>query len=201
MTDTKAPERIWAFEDYPSRRAEPRSGWWIDEQSECPEGSPGYIRADLHDALAKQRDKLAAEIERLTAHAESGWAQSRYWMDRYHVAADERDAALAREAAVIEVAGNTAAERCAACGASDISSLVREYIRRLTPIDAQAALDKLIADARSDGIKDTMELLRRQINSMRLNVGAWLISDVPEAINDTLDDILALINEPQEGDK
>ncbi len=40
-----APERIWAFEDEPG--GIPKSGIWIDEQSECPEGSLEYVRADL----------------------------------------------------------------------------------------------------------------------------------------------------------
>lgn len=43
----EAPKRIWAFEHYPGQGAVPRSGTWCDEQSECPEGSPEYVRADL----------------------------------------------------------------------------------------------------------------------------------------------------------
>jgi len=40
-----APERIWAFEN--DDGGIPRAGYWIDEQSETPEGTPEYVRADL----------------------------------------------------------------------------------------------------------------------------------------------------------
>lgn len=60
MTD--APERIWAFEDYPGSGAVPRGGMWCDEQSECPEGTPTYIRADLIEALEAENQKLRAAL-------------------------------------------------------------------------------------------------------------------------------------------
>lgn len=61
MTD--APKRIWAFEDYPGSGAVPRGGVWCDEQSECPEGTPAYIRADLVEALEAENHRLREATE------------------------------------------------------------------------------------------------------------------------------------------
>ena len=47
QNDTEMPERIWAFEDDLGQGAVPRGGMWCDEQSECPKGSPEYVRAVL----------------------------------------------------------------------------------------------------------------------------------------------------------
>lgn len=58
-----APERIWAFEDYPGSGAVPRGGMWCDEQSECPEGTPAYIRADLAEALASFARHFAEALD------------------------------------------------------------------------------------------------------------------------------------------
>jgi hypothetical protein len=56
------PRRIWVFED--DGGGIPRSGIWIDEQSECPDGSPEYIRADIAAAMvAAERDALFAALD------------------------------------------------------------------------------------------------------------------------------------------
>ena len=47
-----APKVIWAFEDFPGEGGNPRAGSWIDEPSECPDGSPRYIRADAPELVA-----------------------------------------------------------------------------------------------------------------------------------------------------
>lgn len=64
LTDeaVRAPHRIWTFEY--SNGAIPRSGDWIDEQSECPDGSPEYILA-TPAALAASPEvaKLIREAE------------------------------------------------------------------------------------------------------------------------------------------
>ena len=58
-----APERIWAaggWEDDPNRWT---SGLW--DLEEDGGGDVQYVRADLHTALLADRDRLAAEVERL----------------------------------------------------------------------------------------------------------------------------------------
>lgn len=65
MTD--APEHIWAFEDYPGSGAVPRGGMWCDEQSECPEGTPAYVRADLVEALEAENQRLREALHKIEA--------------------------------------------------------------------------------------------------------------------------------------
>lgn len=52
---TTPPKRIWTMENYDGNV--PRSGDWIDEQSECPDGSPEYV--------------LSSEVAALIAEAEA----------------------------------------------------------------------------------------------------------------------------------
>ena len=61
----KMPDPFWAFED--EGGGVPRSGFWIDEQSECPEGSPEYARVSP-DTIPLPR----AEVEALMEAAEAG---------------------------------------------------------------------------------------------------------------------------------
>ena len=66
MTDTKAPERIWA-DDVEGRSWE--YGYVHDLQVE-------YIRKDLYDALANERDELQAEVENLRVAARMARART-----------------------------------------------------------------------------------------------------------------------------
>lgn len=60
MTDAKEPERIWA---YSWTGKEGRQGQWDYIDTSHYYGNVfEYIRADLYDALAKERDELAAEV-------------------------------------------------------------------------------------------------------------------------------------------
>ena len=89
-----APGRIWAFEY--SYGVAPRSGDWIDEQSECPEGSPSYIletpealaaspvvQAMLREARAEGMEWAAGIAAETAADAKkepgAGWA-SHSWL-------------------------------------------------------------------------------------------------------------------------
>ena len=69
MTDVKAPERIWVTGEYriwPTFRSFTASD--LDHSND--DGTcdyPEYVRADLYDALAKERDELRADIVRYRA--------------------------------------------------------------------------------------------------------------------------------------
>lgn len=53
---TKAPERIWADAEIGD------GGFWACDADEYEQGdSSAYIRKDLYDALAKERDELVAD--------------------------------------------------------------------------------------------------------------------------------------------
>ena len=58
MADVKAPERIWAA------AAKHGYGEWQDVTDGLPRPVE-YVRADLYDALAKERDELQAEVDKL----------------------------------------------------------------------------------------------------------------------------------------
>ncbi len=94
-------------------------------------------KADAWDAISVKN----AEIARITAERDRQYDENVHRIAEQAKAEAERDAALAQVADAFEAAGKEAAIRCAACGASNIGSLVREYIKRLTPADAIAARD------------------------------------------------------------
>lgn len=82
-TDAQMPERIWAFED--GEGAIPRGGYWCDEQSESPDGSPCYVRADLcasgqvlalMEAADRDADRCAGQIAELEAALEKARAEA-----------------------------------------------------------------------------------------------------------------------------
>lgn len=128
MADTKAPERIWADQDNLTWvEADPTERMKSDEVE--------YIRRDLHDALATQRDTASHN--------------ARHYADLCVTAEAERDAALAREAVVIEQT-----KRALAMGEAG-------YSVRLTPFDAQAALDSLLTEAEQRGYANAMEAERK----------------------------------------
>ncbi|WP_313349119.1 hypothetical protein [Paracoccus sp. (in: a-proteobacteria)] len=160
------------------------------------DSTPRYIRADLHDAPTKQRDELAAEVDQM-AHVAGGWKFMACQMEAErdaalakagamrevaaseHAKAEalrvERDAALAREAAAVEtVAGE--ASHWVSLGENPAE--LPELLRAMHRTDAQAALDKLIADARADETRACARICTR---------------------GDDTAAILARINEPQEG--
>lgn len=106
MTDAKSPERIWAV------FLEHEAGGLPSVHASCSKTKgTAYVRSDIYDALAKERDELRAEVDRLASHAANGWAQYKHWIERYRIAADERDAALARA-----TAAEADAERLAEAG-------------------------------------------------------------------------------------
>ena len=72
-TDAQKPDRIWAFEGYPGQGAVPRSGAWCDEQSECPDGSPCYVRADLRALKGGDATPAAQEAEPVEGELDEAW--------------------------------------------------------------------------------------------------------------------------------
>lgn len=139
MADAKAPERIWAWDD--KTPTERDKGW---SACDAGTGSTEYVRKDLHDALAKERDGLATEVERLTA---------------------ERDHALAQAAAAAMEMRDRAANSVEGWSLYTVEgdpfeALAAEEIRNL-PIDpdAQQALNQLLAKAREDAIREAAHLI------------------------------------------
>ena len=98
---------------------------------------------------------LRAEVERLASHAANGWAQYNHWIERYRIAADERDAALARANAATEMRERAAEAYEDGFPEWDTFSAAATAIRAL-PIDpdAQKALDKMLVKARGDAIRE-----------------------------------------------
>lgn len=108
-------------------------------------------KANLAAHIVKQEADLAAdraEIERLTKERDSYFnagtremKRAAEALTRAEKAEAERDEARAQVAMAFVAAADKASERCAACGAREIAGLVREHIVRLTPADAQSALE------------------------------------------------------------
>ena len=86
MTD--APHRIWTFEY--SDGAIPRSGDWVDEQSECPDGSPAYILA-TPAALAASPEVAALIREAEARGMERAAARARAYASNYERSIDGRN--------------------------------------------------------------------------------------------------------------
>lgn len=248
MTDMKAPERISLLPD---------DGWsWCEGAPLLEPDRIEYVHADIHDATTKQRDELAAEVERLTAAHNTVCGALAVAIKRATQACAERDAALkeqdrlakaweakhdyqvkqsknhaeyfdksqrrmqelvAERDAALARAGAKAAdmrERAAhvldgydvydqrlccnghmcGCQGSTVHQMLQHFIRAL-PIDpdGQAVLDKLIADARADGIREALKAVS--------DLPSGKTDDVQEAHEQAYRAILALINEPQEGGK
>jgi hypothetical protein len=81
MSKPELPRRIWVFEDEVG--GIPRSGIWIDEQSECPDGSPEYTRADIAAAMvAAEREACAALVERIVAEAKKSMTPAQILLSR-----------------------------------------------------------------------------------------------------------------------
>lgn len=66
---TESPKRIWTeSEPYDFEGYSPCWVWHGDEAVEETEGLTAYVRADIHEALLAERDRLAREV----AEARSG---------------------------------------------------------------------------------------------------------------------------------
>lgn len=95
MTDSTAPERIWATwkEDFGAVQI----GTWADTVRFEPLGAE-YVRADIYAALLAERDAAVAQNDRL-------WAANKNLVAEQDKAEDERDA-LAAQLAMARVAGD-----------------------------------------------------------------------------------------------
>lgn len=115
--------------------------WWKNMKSSVkPVGDDAveYIRKDLHDALTKQRDELAAEVKRLTKIG-----QDQTW--KIAEAAYERDQALAQAAArEIAMRDRAAVLMASKYGKENISTIP------LSP-DGQQSLNAALAKAWDEG--------------------------------------------------
>lgn len=179
------------------------------------EGNPDYgltdddMRKAIKAALNEAPDQQA-EIARLSAQRVRLSEQYTTACRIIEKMATKRDQAQARAAAATMEMRERAASVTVDLGPRydgrpvhyHIPENVKSVIRAL-PIDpdAQKALDQMLAKAREDAIREALETFRAQIESMRQNVGDWSISEVPEAVNDTLDDILALLNDGEDDGK
>ena len=94
MTDTAELERLAAHYD---ERVSQHDG--LRRLMPNIRSERGRETRDIHETTAgviREVIALRAEAERLASHAANGWAQYNHWIERYRIAADERDAALAR---------------------------------------------------------------------------------------------------------
>lgn len=218
MDDVKAPERIWAT-------GGARNGSWTDTAParDWDAHAVEYVCADAMNALTKERDEAEAELLHYRTkwlaqlkranQAEAEIARLTAERDILKNWQDHNANEVPRLKMQIEAMqkGRDQALACAAAAAMEmreaaagVTMLVGDHQRiRALPIDpdAQKALDRLLAKAREDALREALETFRAQIESMRQNVGDWSISEVPEAVNDTLDDILALLNEGEDDGK
>ena len=85
------------------------------------------------------------------------WADGKQWNRRAPVDYAALPEVQAMIAGAYEAAANEGAGRAAACGVSEISGLVRLHIRALTPADAIAARDAMIAAER-----EAVDMVRAQ---------------------------------------
>jgi hypothetical protein len=132
-TPAAMPARIWVFEDEPG--GVPLCGFWIDEQSECPEGSPEYIRADvaasavlpfIDDAkqAAAERDALRAELAALQARVAESYARGMN---------DAANIAESPSTKIFKRGWGTAEDAAAISAAVSVASAIRAALAKDTP--------------------------------------------------------------------
>ena len=113
----------------------------------CPENDGAYQAemAALHrDGVEHRVHKARAEIERLTKERDEARAEHRFKLGLLDRAMTERDEARAQVVGAFEAAASVAwADR-------ESGLTVNTKIRALTPDDAQAALQSMLADAERD---------------------------------------------------
>ena len=124
------PAQIWAFED--DDGGVPRAGYWIDEQSETPEGSPQFTRTDLSQA------SVAAALE-----AAAGWHDAE--IVRLKAQIDENNKYLQSLGKSTNSRSNDLCEN--AIGRHKISA---ERIRALITPDQRTALQAAIDAAKAE---------------------------------------------------
>lgn len=176
MTSTdKAPERIWAW-TWPQYI---NLGQWSGRESAS---TTEYVRADLYEAaqaeierLTVERDEARAERSKMKTAWSKAVDQCDAEFDRAEKAESERDEAKAQLGAVIEQAAQAAYQ----WWDDDDAQELRQHIRDIDP-DAQKALDKMLAKAREDAIREAADI----VNKNR-DISGWVSHD----------EILTLINE------
>lgn len=175
------PPRVWIFEDALGGGGISRGGAWIDEQSECPEGSREYVSAaelakaqasrdrlsELHHAAARDRDCFmsgeAAQKNRADkAETERGAMVGAVILEVWGRCEELEDEAYTKQETAI-----TDHERGFWSAQKTIAKRLRRSIEM--PATAIAALDRAKADARAEGFKAGM--LRAAEVASALDIG------------------------------
>lgn len=141
------PELVWVWVDDPTYT---HGGWNLDKESK----NAPYVRGDLYSAISKERYELNAERDNALARAAAAAMEMRERAAEH--AWNKRDLLADAEKKQID-AGLTGRDYY---GRRLEAELLSRSIRAL-PIDpdAQKALDRMLAKAREDAIREAAHLI------------------------------------------